>query len=140
MTSAHVGMVPGLAFVRSVWHSFRSVLDFLQFFSLFQTNETNEKNSFRFVRLLEVMAADDVPFKSIIPIIYCNFMADYIIYSIIIRTNKTKRNGTNKTERNENDSLRFVRFFVKFFIEKNERNERIGTFANPGNYGIILNE
>ena len=59
-------------------------------------------------------------------------MADYIIYSIIIRTNKTKRNGTNKTERNENDSLRFVRFFVKFFIEKNERNERIGTFANPG--------
>ena len=74
------------------------------------------------------MAADDVPFKSIIPIIYCNFMAD----SIIIRTNKTKRNGTNKTERNENDSLRFVRFFVKFFIEKNERNERIGTFANPG--------
>ena len=68
------------------------------------------------------MAADDVPFKAIIPIIYCNFMAD----SIIIRTNKTKRN--------ENDSLRFVRFFVKFFIEKNERNERIGTFANPDIY------
>ena len=92
--------LPGLAFVRSVWHSFRSVLDFLQFFSLFQTNETNEKNSFRFVRLLEVMAADDVPFKSIIPIIYCNFMAD----SIIIRTNKTERNGTNK--RNETKMIR----------------------------------